>query len=837
MVKRQKITGLSQIEAEKRLKQYGENKLKGKKRVSWLKVLLWQFRSPLIYILVIAAGITLALGDVIDAGVIGAAVVLNTILGFYQELKAERSLEALSKMLTPEAKVIRDGKRRLIEASEVVPGDVCILELGERVAADGEVIKADSLTVDEAILTGESKPVDKKRTDKVFMGTTISSGIGKMIVKGTGQETEVGKIADRLAETIEEKTPLQKQIGVLSKKLAVMVGIISLVILGVGLWVGDPFVEIFTVAVAVAVSAIPEGLAVSLTVILAIGMQRIFKRKSLVRKLVAAETLGSVTVICADKTGTLTEGKMRVVKADMGGKSEGCTVKEAAGLLVRSAILCNDMRDPLEIGMIEWAKERLGKIKGLPKGVEGMQEKYPRLDEIPFDPRKKYIATLHEQRGLVRNLLLVSGAPEVIVKKSDLSSKSKEDWLNKFQEEGKKGYRLVGFAFKEIKKKRMTDGDIDNLKCVGYLAFADPVRKGVKEALGAAKRAGIQVKVITGDYRATAEAVLKELGIGGKELKENQVMEGYELEKISDEELKGRIDKVVLFARTNPEQKLKIVQVLQEKEEVVAMTGDGVNDAPAVKKADIGIVVETASAVAKETADMILLDSNFATILAAVEEGRGIFVNLRKIILYLLSDAFAEVILVLSSMIFGMPLPITAAQILWVNLVDDGLPDFALTLEPKPADLMKHKPAGHERELLDVEIKWLIGLISTVAGGLALIVFWIYWKNTGDIVLARTVTFTMLGVDSLLYVFSCKSLTEPLWKEKLFDNKWLLGAVGLGMGFQLMAIYLPSLQRVLRTVALGVNEWLVILGASILVISMIEGVKWRFNHLVEKKSK
>jgi len=821
--------GLSQIEAEKRLKKFGENKLKGKKRVSWLRVLLEQFKSPLIYILVIASGITLALGDVIDASVIGAAVVLNTILGFYQEMKAERSLEALSKMLTPKAKVMRDGKRVMIEASVVVPGDICILELGERVPADGVVVEADSLSCDEAILTGESKAVDKKRQAQVFMGTTIASGIGKMEVEKTGQETEVGKIAEKLTETVEEKTPLQKQIGVFSKKLAIMVGIISLVILIAGLAVGDPFVEIFTTAVAVAVAAIPEGLAVSLTVILAIGMQRIFKRKSLVRKLVAAETLGSVTVICADKTGTLTEGKMRVVKGVIG-EGKDCPVGDGENLLVRSAVLCNDRRDPLEVGMLEWAK---GKSKA--DEVEKIKEKYPRLDEIPFHPRHKYIATLHKRKEVVRNLLLMSGAPEVIVKRSDLSEKKQAEWLKKFEEEGRKGYRLIGFAFKEIKKKRVTDGDIRDLKCVGYLVFEDPVRQGVKEALEAVEQAGIKVKVITGDYRVTAEAVLKKLGIGEKSLKTEQIMEGYELEKVSDEELKERIGKVVLFARINPEQKLKIVEALQKKGEVVAMTGDGVNDAPAVKKADIGIVVESASAVAKETADMVLMDSNFATIVAAVEEGRGIFVNLRKIILYLLSDSFAEVVLVLGSMALGMPLPITAAQILWVNLVDDGLPDFALTLEPKPADLMKHKPAGHKRELLDTEIKLLIVLISIVTGGLGLVVFWWYLKTTGDIMLARTVTFTMLGIDSLLYVFSCKSLKEPLWKENIFDNKWLIGAVLIGASFQLMAIYLPSLQTVLKTVALGVNEWGVILAGSLLVIGVIEGVKWRFNHLIKEK--
>ena len=621
-----------------------------------------------------------------------------------------------------------------------------------------------------------------------------------------------------------------------------MVGVVSVVILVVGLIVGDPFVEIFTTAVAVAVSAIPEGLAVSLTVILAIGMQRIFKRKALVRKLVAAETLGSVTVICADKTGTLTEGKMRVVEEleSISPKKEMRELKKQ--LLVKAAVLCNDMRDPLEIGMMEWALE---KMTGKQAGVEKLNEEYPRLDEIPFDPKWRYIATLHqvkakELRKKMGELLLVSGAPEEVLGRCKTTEERRQRWQERFVKEAEKGRRLVGFAFKELgvgkegAKKKITDKDIGGLRWLGSLVYEDPIRKEVKESLMAAQKAGITIKVITGDFRVTAEAILKRLGLLGVKGIKDGVMEGYELEKLSEGRLREKIKEVVLFARTNPEQKLRIVEALQKNGEVVAMTGDGVNDAPAIKKADIGIVVESASAVAKETADMVLLDSNFTTIVAAIEEGRGIFVNLRKIILYLLSDAFAEVVLVLGSIGLGLPLPITAAQILWINLVDDGLPDFALTLEPKPDDLMRTKPQGLKRMLLDTEIKVLIGLISAVTGLLALAVFWIYWRWSGDLVLARTVTFALLGVDSLLYVFSCKSLKKPLWQEKLLDNKWLLGAVAVGMSFQVMALYVPGLQRVLRTVGLGWREWLVIIGVSMMVIAMIEGIKWRFNHLIKE---
>ncbi|MEA3355583.1 MAG: HAD-IC family P-type ATPase [Patescibacteria group bacterium] len=905
-----KFKGLSGKKAKELLKKHGENQLKAKRAVSWVKVLLDQFKSPLIYILVMASGVTLALGDFIDAGVIGAAVILNTILGFYQEMKAEKSLDALSKMLTPKAKVIRDGKRQMIEAKDVVPGDICVLEIGERVPADGKVIEADSLSINEAMLTGESVAVEKtlfsgsstnsspqrsglkgvpSRTDlnsqgysdkgmQVYMGTTISSGIGKMRVEKTGQETEIGKIAEKLTETKEEKTPLQKQINKFSKKLAIMVGVISLVILGAGLVAGDPFIEIFTTAVAVAVSAIPEGLAVSLTVILAIGMQRIFKKKALVRKLMAAETLGSVTVVCADKTGTLTEGKMKVVQALTSLNPDKKIQEMKAELMIKAAVLCNDMRDPLEIGMMDWAKSFSGSSTnsspqnfnketpssfavptrhsaGFPfkespltsrtdLSLEALEKDNPRLDQIPFDPKWRYIATLH--KGDKKNLLLVSGAPEEILSRCKTTKERRKKWEDRFVKEGKKGRRLVGFAFKEMSKKvsstpeskqvplrgetnRITDKDIKDLRWIGSLVYEDPVRSGVEKALKQAKRAGIKVKVITGDYRFTAEAIVNQLNLEKGGLKNSQIMEGLELAKISDEELKKKIEETVLFCRTKPEQKLRIVQALQDKGEVVAMTGDGVNDAPAVKKADIGIVVENASAVAKETADMILLDSNFETIVDAIEEGRGIFVNLKKIILYLLSDAFAEVILVLGSIFLGLPLPITAAQILWINLVDDGLPDFALTLEPKPNYLMKQKAEGHERELLDGEVKLLIGLISTVTGLLALGVFWWYLKITQDIVLARTLAFTLLGVDSLLYVFSCKTLKEPLWKEKLFNNMWLVGAVLIGLSFQVMALYVPGLQKVLKTVGLGFKEWLIVAVGGLLVMVMIEGIKFTYN--------
>ena len=840
--------GLSQKEAEKRLSQFGWNEIARKKRVSDLQLLLAQVKSPLIYVLLAAMGITgVVLHDVEDTIVIGLAVVFNTFLGFIQERKANRSLEALAAVLTLHAKVKRDGKWVEIEARKVVPGDVLRLELGSRVAADGEVTTADSLSINEAVLTGESAAVTKNKKDKAFMGTTVAGGIGEMVVTKTGEKTEFGKIAESLQETKSEATPLQAQINRFAKTMAVAVFIVSLMVLAVGLFVGDSFREIFPTAVALAVAAIPEGLAVSLTVILAIGMQRILKKKALVRKLVAAETLGGVTVVCADKTGTLTEGKMRVVDVLESISPDKKRREMKRAMMLKAVVLCNDMRDPLEVAMMDWALKQQSHLRGEnthASEVSGFLEKqYPRLDEIPFDPKHRYIATLHKVitpgvsrvkhsgSGETQRLLLVGGAPEEVLARCDTTEARRKEWLEKINREGRQGHRLVGFAYREVgaDKKNLADKDIKQLMWLGSLVFEDPIRKGVKESLKEVAAAGIKVKVVTGDYAPTAEAVMKALGlIGSKE--EGVVMEGSELKKLTDEALKKRLSQVKLFARTTPDQKLKIVEVLQGMGEVVAMTGDGVNDAPALKKADIGIVVETASDVSKETADMVLLDSNFKTILAAIEGGRMIKDNLRKVILYLLADSFGEIVLVVMSLVAGMPLPITAAMILWVNLVSDGFPDLALTVDPAEKGLLKRQPESRQRHLIDAEMALLIVLISLASALTAFGAFWYYWHNPAyGLEHARTVAFNLLGLNSLFYVWSARSLKQPVWKESLFENPWLVVAVLLGLGLQIVGVYSRVGQRLLETVALDASEWLVVVAGSLLMMVIVEGVKFAFN--------
>ena len=898
--------GLKEKEAQKKLLEFGLNKFPQSPFPSDLKILFQQFKSPLIYILLFASLVTIFLKDFTDTAVILVAVLINTTLGFYQERKAEQALIKLKNILTPHAKVIRDGKLRNIEADLLVPEDLVVLAQGDKVSADGIVVEAVNLSINEAILTGESMPVGKEgfegalrsstknfvaadRPDiganyvkqnfcglpalfstindenKVFMGTTITSGRGKFLVTKTGQETEMGKIAVKLTTLKEEKTPLQKRIDVLAQNLAILIGGVCGLIFLTGILMGKGALEMFTTSVAVAVSAIPEGMVVSLTVILAIGMQRILKRKALVRKLLAAETLGSVTVIATDKTGTLTQGELKVVKTQF-------TDKNLASL---TSILVNNQADPLEIALWDWVKEN-SKLGDLQKIID----ENPRVFEIPFDSEKKHqivITKIKNQKLKIKNtnqklkikeedkyILFISGAPEVVLGKCKLSEKEKNEWLKRVERWGKEGLRLVGLSYKGLDKNKdkLFQKNVEKIKdlhWLGLVGFEDPVREGVAETLKNCETAGIKVKIVTGDYAETAAAVWKKLTVESSRvalrsgtkffvaadrsdkasglitsskkfapsprLDTLRFLNGSEIEKMSPEKLKQKVGEIDIFARVTPTQKLKIVEALKENNEVVALVGDGVNDAPALKRADIGIVVGEASDVAKETADIVLLDSNFNTIVAAIEEGRGIFDNLKKVVLYLLSDSFSEVFLVLGSLLLGLPLPLTAAQILYINLLTDGFPDLALTVEPKEKGLLKRKPIKKGTPLLDSEAKLLIALIGSVSAFMCLLIFNFFLKRSG-LVLARTITFVALGIDSLLYVFSVKSLKKPIFKINLFSNSYLLIAAGLGVVLQVVSLYTPVLREFLNLAPLNFYQWLLILTTSLVVIILIEGVKY-----------
>ncbi len=798
--------GLTTAEVEKRLSKFGPNILPEKPPPSDISIFLSQLKNPLIYVLIFAGLATFFLKHFSDAVIIAMAVIINTILGFFQERRAGKALSALKSLVSPQAEVVRDGKRKKVGANEVVPGDIIVLSQGMKVPADGKLVFVNRMFINEAILTGESQPASKANNEKVYMGTVVSSGQGAMEAQVTGALTQIGKIAEGVQETSED-TPLKKQIGRFSKQLLVLVVFLTLFVFVIGLASGESLIEIFKTAVALAVSAIPEGLIVSLTVVLAIGMQRILRRNGLVRNLTSAETLGGVTTICIDKTGTLTQGKMTVTDV------VGDTVE-----LAKQAILANDLDDPLVIAAFEWAR---GYIK------DYIQE-HPRLDSIPFSSKERFFASLNKwKKG--ENIIFVSGAPDSLLSWSDIKESEKEKIMQKIEDLTKEGKRVIGFSRKVVpsSNKRLSKEDVKgSLNWIGLLSFSDPVRPGVRDALSKANEAGIKIIVITGDYANTAEAVLTEIGMS---ISETEELLGEDLEKLSVEELAEAVRHIKLFARTTPEQKLKIVEALKKNGEIVAMMGDGVNDAPAINKADIGIVVGDASDVARESADLVLLDSNFATIVGAVEEGRGIFENIRKIILYLLSDAFGEIVTVTFAIIVSLPLPVTAVQILWINLVSDGFPSLALTVDPKRKGIMVDPPRPPKERVVTNWMKILIGIVSLVSGLLALAFFTYVLRSSGDVKLARSVAFLTLGINSLVYVFSVKSLTTPFWKGNIFDNKWLIAAVLAGFGLQAFPFIFPFSRQFFDVSSLPINYWLVALGLSALMFIMVEVSKIIFR--------
>ncbi|MEO8582017.1 MAG: HAD-IC family P-type ATPase [Patescibacteria group bacterium] len=807
-------SGLSSKQAQTHLEEYGQNVLASSRSFSLLHLIFSQFSSPLIYVLLIAAFITLVLREYVDMSVILLAVLVNAALGFVQEYKAQNALESLAKVLPRRVTVVRDGGIRNISIEEVVPGDVVHLEAGEQIPADGVWLHAKEVSVNEAVLTGESLPVEKKvlanaETMSVipssqdanavhfgYMGTTLSSGKAVMKVISTGTHTVLGGISTSLQTTTEIETPLQNKLQSFSKKLTVLVVLASCLIFFLGILYGRELKEMFTLSVAVAVSSIPEGLVISLTAILAIGMQRILKKKALVRKLVAAETLGSVSVICTDKTGTLTKGELTVFHIESDRKA---LMHEIARSVISGS-------DPLEIAIRLWADEHAMHLK-VP----------PIIDEVPFSADRKFSVRMSDE------LMIVLGAPEALFKIcKKIDRPVIEQAIKIFTTQG---YRVVGAATRKVKKGegQIVLNSIDGMEWAGCFVFRDEVRTGLTEVFELAKEAGISIKVITGDYAETARSVMRELKLS---VKPSEVMLGSDLKAMSQLQLKERIPQTKLFARTSPDQKLIIVQVLQELGEVVAMTGDGVNDAPALKRADIGIVVSSASDVSKDTADMVLLDDDFRTIIEAVEEGRGIFENLRKVILYLLSDSFTEIILVMGAVVLGLPLPVTAAQILWVNLIDDGLPNLALTVDPNGKELFYEQPRKRSTPLIDGEMTVLIAAISIVTGAFVLGAYYWVYMTTGSLTEARTIAFTMLGVDSLFYVFSSRSLRKSIWEEGIFKNIWLVVAVVIGFLFQLVALYVPFFQRWFETRPLTLEEWVIVFSSSAIILLVVEVIKW-----------
>lgn len=835
--------GISEKEAAIRRKQFGPNKLPEEKPLSQIQTFLEQFRSPLIYILIISGTITLILKEWTDTIVIFLAVILSTIVGYIQENKASNALRELKKVLKVRAICFREGREKEVLQEDLVLGDIIILKAGDKVPADGRIIQGSNLRINEAPLTGEWLTAGKHsrvllkeipvadRENMVYMGTIVEDGEGKAIVTGTGLETEMGKVAVLIRETREEKTPYQKKLSYFSAIVGIIITFVCFFIFLEGLIKGEGFVEMFTTAVAVAVAAIPEGLPVAMTVILALGMQRILKKKGLVRKLSAAETLGSTSIICTDKTLTLTQGKMEVSEIMSKDKT----------FCLKIAVLCNEafIENPQ-------APKKSWKIRGRPTdkalllagekmGLDrlDLEKKFPKIDEIPFNSRNKFIATIHQ--GPKENFFFVSGAPEKIINLSSKIKKKKEEMIGKSQllelnrdleDLTGRGLRVIAVAYKKTREKKLKIRNLKNLTFVGFIGLKDPLRKDTKKAVEICRKAGMKLIIVTGDHLLTAWAVARELDL---DVKRENIIEGNDLDRLSDKELQKRINKIYVYARVEPRHKLRIIQAWQNKEEVVAMTGDGINDAPALKKADIGIAFGSGTEVAKEVSDLVLLNDNFSIIVAAVEEGRAILDNIRKVITYLLSDSFTEVVLVGVSIIFGWPLPIAAVQILWVNLIEDGLPGIALAFEPKEKDLMEQKPGGHEVPLLTREMKTLIFIIGLITDLLLLgLFFWLMKYSGYEIPHIRSIIFAGLAIDSLFYVFSCKSLRRNLWQINFFSNKFLILAWIFGVLMLLLAFYLPPFQTLLKTVPLNLFDWQLILGLGLINIALIEATKYYF---------
>ena len=792
--------GLSEKEVLEKRKKYGFNLLPSKEKVDFFSILFSQFKNPLIYILLFVALVSFIFKEFFNLALILVVVLLNVLMGFFQEYNAKKTLLSLRKILQPKTLVIREGQRKEMEAKDLLPGDLVVLISGDKVPADGKLIDG-QLLINEAILTGEEEAMEKKKNDQLFMGTTVLYGKAIMEIEKIGRETELGKIGRSLSEIKEEKTPLQKKLEELSKNLAKIIIFVCFFIFLAGIFNKGDFLKSFETAIVLAVAAIPEALPVALTVILALGMKRILKRKGLVKTLLASETLGSVSVICLDKTGTLTEGKMKVVKTDFQNENE----------VLLTMLLNNEQKSSLEMALWDFANEKL-------KNAKEILKKSKEIFEEPFDSEKKYSMSIW-QIGETETAFLM-GAPEIILDFCQINKQEREKIIEKLNHWAKDGLRVLGFAT----KKKINLKEKKDFQFVGLAGILDPPRKEVKELIKIAREAGIKIKIVTGDYRKTAENLLNFLEF---KFGPENVIEGKELEELSLEQLKERIDNILLFCRVTPHQKRKIVDVLQEKGEVVAMTGDGVNDALALKEADIGIAVGEATEVSKEAADLVLLDSSFKTIILTCQEGRLILSNIKKTIGYTLSNSFLEIGVLFLAGILKFPVPLTIAQILYLHLICDGPPDLMFAFEKKEKDLMKRKPIDIKKEsLLDKHLLLNIVFITIFVSLVSLFFFWQIGVKNNNFKLAGTFVFAILGTIDLIYAISFKSLRKTIFKmENLFSNKFLFLAVLYGFLLLFLAIYFPPFQKILNTTPLQLWHWLIVFGFGILTTIILELIK------------
>ncbi|MCZ3365058.1 MULTISPECIES: calcium-transporting P-type ATPase, PMR1-type [Methanobacterium] len=811
--------GLAEEEAKKRNLKFGLNELVEKEKPGPIRLFLGQFKEILIVILIFAAIAAYYVGDAIDAIVILIVVVINAVVGFIQEYRAEKAMEKLKGLISNEAVVIRDGKKQKIPAKNLTPGDIVVIEEGDNIPADLRLIQSFDLRVDESALTGESVPakkhseiveVEEETGNLVFMDTDVSLGRGKGVVVAVGMETEIGKIAELIQEE-DEDTPLHQKIGRLGRNLGILALVVCSVVFVLQYLQGLPIIDTFLTAISLAVAAVPEGLPAILTLTLALGMQRMAKSNAIVRKLLAVETLGSCNVICTDKTGTLTKNKMTV-------RETRITAPEKA---FEISALCNNavlnegklIGDPTDGAILAYAEEN-----GYTRSE--LEKIHPRLLEIPLDSVRKRMTTVNDFNGT--NYVLVKGAPEIVLDKcmwiekdarpQKLAKQDKDIILNDLKDMTGKALRVLALAYKKLTPAEQDLDSIDkdkleeNLVFVGLVGMMDPPRQEAKEAVATCMKAGIRVVMITGDHEDTAAAIGKEIGI----LTEGKVLTGSELDKLSDAEFKDMVDDIQVYARVFPEQKVRIVEALKEKGNITSMTGDGVNDAPALKRAAIGVAMGSGTDVAKESADMLLQDDNFATIVKAVKEGRIIFDNIRRFVRFQLSTNIGAILTITSASILSLPVPFNPIQVLWINIIMDGPPAQSLGVEPPEKNVMERAPLKEEiiprKNLLKIAIA---GVVMTVG---TLVLYYLELVNGAGTLKATTIAFTVFVMFQIFNVFNCRAE-----KFSNFSNKFLVVAIGLSFLLQLAVIYIPFLQGVFRTTALSLIDWAAILIVACLI--------------------
>jgi len=874
--------GCTSEEAEERLRKYGYNELIERKRVSPLQIFLNQFRDVFVIILLIAISLSIIVGESVDAITISAIVVLNAIVGFSQEYKSEKAMEAMKKLTAPRARVIRDGKEVMIPAREVVPGDIALLEAGDKIPADGRLLEVAELKTNEAVLTGESTPVQKSlgvlnaetpvadRQNMVFMGTYLTYGRGRAAITSTGMKTEFGKIAEMVQSVEEEDPPLKIKLAKFAKKLGKIIVIICVAIFLIEVLRDLLFhgfelqtaTDAFLVAIALAVSAVPEGLPAITTVTLALGARELAKRNTLMRRLASVETLGSTTVICSDKTGTLTKGEMTVRKIytnnktiDVSGigyepKGEFHQNKEKINSkaqrelesLLKIGVLCNNAGydgknitgDPTEASLlVVAAKAEMWR--------EQLEKDYPRVKEIPFSSERKRMTTIHKTpEGTV--VALTKGAPEIILERcthtfedgevKKLTGGKRKFILKTNEKMASDALRVLGIAFKEVSEgfEELSDEEIETgLVFVGLAGMIDPPREEAKTAIRKCEEAGIKVVMITGDHKLTAVAVAKEIGI----IKSGSVLIGKELDATSDEEFEKVVEDINVYARVSPEHKIRIVGALKKNGHIVAMTGDGVNDAPAIKSADIGIAMGiTGTDVTREAADMVLADDNFATIVKAVEGGRTIYDNIKKFVFFLIRCNFDELAVIATfALIYGAELlPLTAPMILWINLVTDGGPALALSMDSPIEDVMKKPPRNPKEGILHGRMFSIIVSFIMQYVGTALLFGGAYFWAGFSLEKAQTMAFMQAGIRELIIVWNCRSETKNAFEVGFLSNKYLLAAVLASVALTVSLCYVPLLQTMFGTVPLTLYEWIPVLGIALSGLLLMP--KWLYGRKV-----